>query len=377
MRKKKAVVAGHICIDLTPQFSGEAFHNIADALAPGKLIHMNNIDIHTGGAVANTGLAMKLLGVDVKLMGKVGNDDFGRLVLHSMAKYGDTDGMIVSEDSATSYSIVLAVPGIDRIFLHHPGANDTFVYDDMDWEAVKDASLFHFGYPPLMKMLYQNQGAELIRIFKKVKKLGVVTSLDMAAVDVGSEAGQVDWSKVLADLLPAVDFFVPSVEELCFMLNRDLYAECLKRANGKDITDIITHKEITLLGEQVLQLGAKMVLIKCGALGMYYRTSSNERMKPLCEQLGLSVVEWVEKEGFEASYVPEAVISGTGAGDTSIAAFLTAVLSGESLEEALQLSTATGACCVAAYDALSGIKPLEEIRAQIQKGWKKNVSKFK
>jgi len=376
MKKKKAVVAGHICIDLTPRFPRQAFHGIQEILTPGKLIHMDGIDIHTGGAVANTGLAMKLLGVDVKLMGKVGNDDFGRLVLHNIKKYGVTEGMIMSEDTATSYSIVLAVPGIDRVFLHHPGANDTFTYEDMDWEAVMEASLFHFGYPPLMKRLYENQGAELVRIFKKVKELGLVTSLDMAAVDAESEAGKADWFGILKNLLPFVDFFVPSAEELGFMLDRGLYEDWLIRANGKDITDIITLEEIKVLGNQVLNLGVKTVLIKCGAPGIYYHTANVEEMKPLCEQMGLSIVEWAGKEGFEVSYVPEAVVSGTGAGDTSIAAFLNALLNGESLAEALRLSVAAGACCVEAYDALSGIRPLEQIKEKIQKGWKKNVSRF-
>lgn len=376
MKKKKAVVAGHICIDLTPQFPGKAVGGIDEILTPGKLIHMENIDIHTGGAVANTGLAMKILGVDVKLMGKVGNDDLGRLVLQNVEKYGVSEGMIISEDSATSYSIVLAVPGIDRIFLHHPGANDTFTYDDMDWQAIKEASLFHFGYPPLMKKLYKNQGAELVRVFKKVKELGVVTSLDMAAMDAESEAGKIDWCRILKCLLPYVDFFVPSVEELGFMLDRRLYSDWLNRADGKDITEIITYEEIKSLGDQALQFGAKMVLIKCGAPGIYYHTSNVDAMKQLCEQMSLSVAEWAGKEGFEVSYVPEAVVSGTGAGDTSIAAFLTAVLSGESLAEAMRLTVATGACCVTSYDALSGIKPLEQIKEKIQKGWEKNASKF-
>ena len=66
------------------------------------------------------------------------------------------------------------------------------------------------------------------------------------------------------------------------------------------------------------------------------------------------------------------ILSGTGAGDTSIAAFLTAMLKGYPLERALQLSAATGASCVAAYDALSGLKSFEELEAKIDDGWQKN-----
>jgi len=70
--------------------------------------------------------------------------------------------------------------------------------------------------------------------------------------------------------------------------------------------------------------------------------------------------------------VPEKVLSGTGAGDTSIAAFLTAVLEGYSLEDTMHLAAATGASCVEAYDALSGLKSFEELKRKIEAGWKKN-----
>ena len=64
-------------------------------------------------------------------------------------------------------------------------------------------------------------------------------------------------------------------------------------------------------------------------------------------------------------------MSATGAGDTSIAAFLTSMLFGKTPERCLQLAAATGACCVAAYDALSGLKPLEELERKIDSGWEK------
>lgn len=76
--------------------------------------------------------------------------------------------------------------------------------------------------------------------------------------------------------------------------------------------------------------------------------------------------------GFEKSYVPEQLLSGTGAGDTSIAAFLTAVLDGYSPEMAMHLAAAAGASCVAAYDALSGLRPFAELEEKIRKGWAKN-----
>lgn len=372
MRKeKKAVVAGHICIDITPVFPAKNIQQINEVLIPGKLIQMQGVNISTGGAVANTGLALKLMGVDVSLMGKIGTDAFGSLVLNNLEKHTSKDGMIISKDSDTSYSIVLAVPGIDRIFLHNPGANNTFSYEDLDFAVIERSSIFHFGYPTLMKKIHQNRGSELVRILKKVKELQVAVSLDMAAVDPNSEAGQEKWDMILAEILPYVDFFVPSVEELCYMLDKKRYEGWQREASGRDIAEIISISDIGELGQKVIELGAKVVLIKCGAAGIYYRTAQADILKDLCMNLNLSLESWAGKEGFEVSYVPDAVISGTGAGDTCIAAFLASILNEKSLKKSLQLATAQGACCVASYDALGGLLTLEELDKKIQNGWKK------
>ena len=147
----KVISAGHICLDITPVFpAGKKYAHPGDLLIPGKLIQTGAASVHTGGSVANTGLALKLLGNDVTLLGKVGNDAFGGMVRQILSDYG-AGGLIVDENSSTSYSVVLAVPGIDRIFLHNPGANDTFTADDIPEETLEDAVLFHFGYPTLME----------------------------------------------------------------------------------------------------------------------------------------------------------------------------------------------------------------------------------
>ena len=78
--KKKIIVAGHICVDITPAIQGKIVNKIQELLIPGKLIEVGNATVSTGGAVANTGLAMKILGANVSLMGKIGNDAFGEIV---------------------------------------------------------------------------------------------------------------------------------------------------------------------------------------------------------------------------------------------------------------------------------------------------------
>ena len=100
---KKVIVAGHICLDITPLFPPQKCMKVSDVLLPGKLIAKEGVNVNTGGAVANTGLAMKLLGVDVSLMGKVGNDTFGEMILNILKKYDANSGMIVADNESTSY----------------------------------------------------------------------------------------------------------------------------------------------------------------------------------------------------------------------------------------------------------------------------------
>ncbi len=227
---KKIIAAGHICIDITPQIQGLPQKGIGDFLSPGKLINVGPADIHTGGAVANTGLAMKLLGADVSLLGKIGADSFGGMIESIIGGHGAADTLIKKEGESTSYTIVLAIPGLDRMFLHDPGANDTFCADDIPGELLRDSALFHFGYPSLMKRMYENDGEELVRILKLAHDAGAAVSLDLAAVDPGSESGKADWQLILSKALALTDIFVPSVEELCYILDRDMYESIREKA---------------------------------------------------------------------------------------------------------------------------------------------------
>ena len=95
-------------------------------------------------------------------------------------------------------------------------------------------------------------------------------------------------------------------------------------------------------------------------------------MEEICRTLSLNVEEWSDQEGFEYSFEPECVRSGTGAGDTSIGAFLTSALRGYGMKKSVCMATAAGASCVEAYDALSGLCSFEKLQKRVESGWKKS-----
>ena len=357
---KKIVSAGYICLDITPVFEESKDVEIAQIFQPGKMINVGSAKMSAGGSVSNTGLGFQYFGNDVTVIAKTGNDYFGKLISNIVEQYNVKNKITSSEQCDTAYTIVMAPPGIDRMFFHCPGANDLFSCDDIDFEEVKEADLFHFGYPTIMKRMYQNP-EELVEIFKKAKEAGAQTSLDLAAVEEGSEGAMADWKAISQKLLPYVDYFVPSAEELCALIDRPRYKEWMQRAAGGDVMEVLDwEKDIRPLADQLIQWGSKNVLIKCGTPGMYLRTAKQEK------------AEWSEKEFFEKSYKAERVCSATGAGDVSIAAFLTAVLNGYEPKRCMQLAAGAGACCVTEYDSLSGLIPFKELEKRIDNGWEKN-----
>ena len=365
---KKIISAGHICLDITPVFpSGRRYEKLSSLLIPGRLVQMEAADVHTGGSVGNTGLALKLLGCDVTLMGKIGDDSIGVMIQSILARYG-AGGLLVDPASSTSYTVVLAVPGLDRVFLHNPGANDTFTGADIPEEALEDVALFHFGYPPLMRHMWENDGEELITIFRRMKENGIATSLDLAAVDPNAPVGGADWMKILSGVLPYVDFFVPSFDELCWILDRERFNRLT--AGDKDITEgLDPETEALPLAEKLIGMGGRVVVIKCGTSGMLLRSADKTAVSGIGARLDLDPDVWSGRTVLQPCFRADIVRSATGAGDTSIAAFLAAVLSGRQPADCLALAAAEGACCVTTYDALSGLKPLDELEDRIRRGW--------
>ena len=116
---------------------------------------MSGLKLSTGGAVANTGITLKKLGINTTLLGKIGGDAFGKVILEILQKEDKTlvENMIISKNEISSYTIVLNPPDTDRVFLHYPGPNHTFNANDIPYEKIINCRIFHFGYPPLIKFL--------------------------------------------------------------------------------------------------------------------------------------------------------------------------------------------------------------------------------
>jgi sugar/nucleoside kinase (ribokinase family) len=361
-----AVVAGHICLDIIPEILDAEHERSLTRLEPGRLVEIGPAAFSTGGPVSNTGLALHKLGVPTRLMGKIGADSFGRIIDEIVSGVSPelARGMIVDAGSSTSYSLIISPPGVDRIFLHSPGANHTFCAADVDYELSAGADVFHFGYPPVMRRMYENGGREMAEMFRRVNAAGVLTSLDMAFPDPSSPAGKADWHEIFQAVLPAVDIFLPSIEELLFCLDRSLYTRLAGR-DGK-LLERVTPALLHDVSAELLAMGVKIVVLKLGESGFYLRTADADALRGLGH--GIDGDAWGRRELWAPCFQVN-VAGTTGSGDATIAGFLAALLRGLPPMESATMAVAVGACNVEAPDALSGLRAWDETRARIASGW--------
>jgi sugar/nucleoside kinase (ribokinase family) len=279
--------------------------------------------------------------------------------------------MIVASGENSSYSIVISPPGVDRIFLHCTGANDTFRAADVQLAALAGARMFHFGYPPLMRSMYADDGAELAALLSSVKAQGLTVSLDLAKPDPASPAGRADWPAILRQALPHTDVFLPSFEEILYMLRPEQYRQLQQEHTTEELLSFTDSGLLCSLATELLDMGAAVVGLKLGDHGLYLRTTANrERLSSmgLCAPIGTTIDSWLDRELLAPCFEVQ-VVGTTGAGDCTIAGFLGGMLKGLRIEEVLVSAVGVGACNVEHADAVSGVRSWGDVQSRIERRW--------
>jgi len=359
------MVAGHVCLDVIPRFPDTGARQIGDILRPGKLVNMDEAVICTGGPVSNTGINIKTLGHRVCFCARVGDDAFGKLTVDMLRGNGNAEGVHVVEGAASSYTIALAPPNIDRIFLHNPGTNNAFGPEDLDPDLIAQCRQFHFGYPPLMRRLYENEGAALERVFRIAKEAGATTSCDMSLPDSDSPSGKVNWLAILGRILPHVDLFLPSIEETLYMVDPEAFLSMKRAHDYAELLDFIAPEVYSELADKVLSLGTKMVALKSGHRGFYLKTAPADTFDGMGAARPGDPANWSGRELWAPAFVVPHFGSATGSGDSAIAGLLSAFVRGLTIEQSLKYATCCGLQNVQVLDAVSGIRPWDETTAML------------
>jgi sugar/nucleoside kinase (ribokinase family) len=115
-------------------------------------------------------------------------------------------------------------------------------------------------------------------------------------------------------------------------------------------------------------MGVPLVVIKLGERGLYLRTAGRKTIEKIGRAAPADPAAWAEKELWAPCFRVR-VVGTTGAGDATIAGFLSAMLRDLSPELAVTVAVAVGACNVEAADALTGLRTWDATLDRIRTGW--------
>ena len=213
-RSRKAydiIVFGDTCVDLilrdddvVPEF-GQVEKTVA------------GYDLVMGGSCCIFATQAAKLGLRVAILGRVGDDYFGKLIVDTLAAASvDTRFIEVDNDLRTGITVHL-VQGDDRAMLTHMGSLNTLRVDDVTDEILASARHLHYG------SLYLQTGLlpHWVEILERAKHLGMTVSLDT------NWDPDERWDHDLDRAYPFVDVLLPNEQEAMYLSRRASYAEAI------------------------------------------------------------------------------------------------------------------------------------------------------
>jgi sugar/nucleoside kinase (ribokinase family) len=164
---------------------------------------VGDYELEMGGSCNIFACQAAKLGLRVGIIGRVGDDDFGRLVLRRLIESGvDVQHVIVDPALKTGLGIALC-QGNDRAILTYLGSLNAVFPEQISDDLLRSARHLHHG----SYFLQTNLRPAIPDIFAKAHSFGLSTSLDT------NWDPQEKWDGTLQQTLPITDIFLPNEQE--------------------------------------------------------------------------------------------------------------------------------------------------------------------
>ena len=279
---------------------------------PGETVTGAELALFPGGKGANQAIAAARLGADVAMLGRVGEDPFGRELVVNLRDNGvDTSQIEAVADAPTGSAFITVTPDGENAIVVSPGANRSFGADEVRaaFEDLREARL-------LLAQLEVE-----------------VEAVEMAAYTVAGNGGRVLLNlapprEVSGDLLRLSDPLVVNEHEAAFLLGEG--AQTPEEYAGK-----------------LLDLGPPSAVVTLGGAGAILATGNSSRHFP----------------------APEVqVVDTTGAGDAFVGALAAKLAEGTLLEEAVPYAVLAGAVAVTREGAQGSLPTPEDVEKLSSRG---------
>lgn len=268
-------VIGSINVDLV--LFSEKFPEIGETVIGKELL------INQGGKGANQAVAAAKAGGDVIFVGRVGNDFFGNFVIKEIKKFGVKTHITIDHSVTTGVALInVDNSGQNRITII-PGANGRVENNEIDYlkENLKRSDF----------LLIQGE---------------IPTSTIRSATSFASSIG----ATVIFDPTPVRDDLIEIIPFTTYVTPNEVELKKLTKTNTVD---------------ELLNMGAKNVVLKLGGKGVEFKNKNSEIHIP---SLNVQVIDT------------------TGAGDTFNGNFAAMLSQGEPIEKSLRFANAAAAISV-------------------------------
>ena len=205
---------------------------------PGGATFIEQIRMTVAGTAAATAVDCAILGLNGRIVARVGHDDMGDFMISKMQQFGlNTDLVQRDDEKQTACSMLPILPNGARAAFFVPGATETFTISPDDMDAVLDARIIHLGGTGLLTAF---DGAPSLDLLKRAKALGRTTAFDLILANAETAA-------LVEPLLPYIDYFVPSIEEASNMAGVRDPAEVARWFKERGVGNVL----LTLEGDGV------------------------------------------------------------------------------------------------------------------------------
>ena len=231
-----------------------------------------------GGAPANVAMGVAKLGAEVKFMGKVGDDPFGRFLKSTLEKnHVQTDSLILSKTEKTTLAFVSLDEKGQRDFFFYEGAHEAITAPEVD--LPKNTFVFHFGSLTQTNNAAYNATDKLIT---QARKQGAIISYDPNVRE-----------SLWGNLNLARDVILATVKKVDILKVNEVEAKLITNEDNME-------KAVGMLWRDNLDA----LFITIGEKGVFYKTKKKQGQIPT---------------------IPVSVVDTTGAGDAFNAGYLYAM----------------------------------------------------
>ncbi len=285
----------------------------------GEKINIDKYVIDVGGNATNTAIGISRLGLKVGLCAEIGKDEFSQKILSKLEKENiNRELIILTETEKTSFSVGINYKGERTLFVEHIKRDHNFDLNKLDANFIYLTSLGNKWEEAYQKIL------ELVGT-KNIKLAFNPGTLQIEKRD-----------KLIMEIIENTDFLFVNKEE----------AEELLYGKELEIEISDQNSLIKKLLYGLKSLGAKNVIITDSSNGSYLQSKNDDIF-----HLGIIKADVVEK---------------TGAGDAYTAGFLSAVLNGLTVEEAMIWGTVNSSSVIQKIGAEEGLLTKQEIGEKIK-----------